>query len=119
MNGDPESEDPAIQGGLIKKDLLMVKPYERLQIVEKLMQYTVPKMQSVAVEAEVSTRQQKTTERLISLSNCCKKGRSTDEIATICIVEKDKLLQKGSLNEVNCCKMGLHARAKRKEKKRK
>lgn len=69
MNGDPESDDPAIQEGLIKKDLLMVKPYERLQIVEKLMQYTVPKMQSVAVEAEVSTRQQKTTERLISLSN--------------------------------------------------
>ena len=44
-------------------------------------------------------------------------GSSTDEIATICIVEKAKLLQKGSLNEVNCCKMGLHARAKRKEKK--
>lgn len=68
MNGDPESEDPGIRDGLIKEDLLMVKPYERLQIVEKLMQYTVPKMQSVAVEAEVSSKTQKTTERLAALS---------------------------------------------------
>ena len=68
MNGDPNSDDPGIREGMIKKDLLMVKPYERLQIVEKLMQYTVPKMQAVSVEAEVSTRQQKTTERLAELS---------------------------------------------------
>ncbi len=68
MNGDPDAKEEQFRRGLMKQDLLMVKPYERLQIVEKLMQYTVPKMQTVAIDAEVTERQQKTTERIAELS---------------------------------------------------
>ena len=68
MNGDPDAEDVKVRAGLMKTDLLMVKPYERLQIVEKLMQYTVPKMQAVSVDAEVTEKQKTTTQRLQELS---------------------------------------------------
>lgn len=37
----------------IKKDLASLEPKERLQVLEKFMQYTVPKMQSVEARVDI------------------------------------------------------------------
>ena len=37
----------------IRKDLAALEPKERLQVLEKLMQYTVPKMQSVEARVDI------------------------------------------------------------------
>ena len=39
----------------IKKDLAALEPKERLQMLEKFMQYTVPKMQSVEAKIDVDS----------------------------------------------------------------
>ena len=52
----------------IEADFAKVKPVERLLMAEKMMQYVMPKMQSVAVDAEISARQMKNAERLAKLS---------------------------------------------------
>lgn len=49
-----------------RKDFATLEPKERLMIVEKLMNYIVPKMQSVAVE-DVNKEKNKTVEMLIQL----------------------------------------------------
>ena len=38
---------------MIISDLRQIEPYQRLQIVEKLMQYTIPKQQSISIEAQI------------------------------------------------------------------
>lgn len=37
----------------IRKDLAALEPKERLQVLEKFMQYTVPKMQSVEAHVDI------------------------------------------------------------------
>ena len=37
----------------IRKDLAALEPKERLQVLEKFMQYTVPKMQSVEARVDI------------------------------------------------------------------
>jgi len=37
----------------MKKDLKKVSPKDRLMILEKLMQYTIPKQQQISVEAQI------------------------------------------------------------------
>ena len=37
----------------MKKDLKKIEPYQRLQVIEKLLQYTLPKRQSVSIEEQV------------------------------------------------------------------
>lgn len=37
----------------IRKDLAALEPKERLQVLEKFMQYTVPKMQSVETRVDI------------------------------------------------------------------
>ncbi|MDR3226154.1 MAG: hypothetical protein LBT56_00585, partial [Prevotellaceae bacterium] len=37
----------------IEKDLKTIEPKDRLIIIERLMQYTIPKQQSISVEAQV------------------------------------------------------------------
>lgn len=55
------------ESGLMQSDFMLLKPIERITIAEKLMQYVVPKMQSVAMD--VNSEQTKTIEdRLIELS---------------------------------------------------
>ncbi len=59
--------DNYVDSGLMDSDLQKVKPVERLMIAEKLMQYSIPKLQSV--EAEISVEGQKTIEdTLVELS---------------------------------------------------
>lgn len=40
--------------GKLDQDLLMLEPKDRLVIMERFMQYTLPKMQSVAIDTENS-----------------------------------------------------------------
>lgn len=40
--------------GRLDQDLLMLEPKDRLVIMERFMQYTLPKMQSVAIDTENS-----------------------------------------------------------------
>lgn len=40
--------------GQLDQDLLMLEPKDRLVIMERFMQYTLPKMQSVAIDTENS-----------------------------------------------------------------
>ncbi len=55
------------ESGLMQSDFTKLKPVERITIAEKLMQYVMPKMQSVAVDVDPETT--KTIEdRLIELS---------------------------------------------------
>ena len=42
----------------IEKDLKGLEPKERLQIFEKLMQYVVPRQQSISVEAQIQAEYQ-------------------------------------------------------------
>ena len=42
----------------IEKDLKGLEPKERIQIFEKLMQYVVPKQQSISVEAQIAAEYQ-------------------------------------------------------------
>lgn len=41
--------------GMLSKDFLALKPKDRIQCAEKLMQYVIPKMQSVAFDADAAT----------------------------------------------------------------
>ena len=41
-----------IDSGKLQEDLADLKPKDRLEMIEKLLQYTTPKMQSVAVSSD-------------------------------------------------------------------
>lgn len=43
--------------GLMDKDFMSLKPMERLQIAEKMMQYVMPKIQSVSLDVTEETVQ--------------------------------------------------------------
>lgn len=51
--------------GLMASDFAQLEPKDRLLIVEKLMQYTMPKMQSTAIDI-VDTEKKKTIEDTLS-----------------------------------------------------
>lgn len=55
--------------GLMTQDWLLLEPKDRLTIAEKLLQYVVPKIQSVAVDISDNPEDHRTIEdRLIELS---------------------------------------------------
>lgn len=55
--------------GLMESDFLQLDPKDRLAIVEKLMQYTMPKIQSVEVDMSEGMRKRTIEDKLIELSN--------------------------------------------------
>lgn len=55
--------------GLMLADFQALEPKDRLNIAEKMMQYTMPKMQATSVD--ITTEEKKTIEdTLIALSDC-------------------------------------------------
>lgn len=56
------------ESGLLQSDFMLLKPLERITIAEKLMQYVMPKIQSVAVDLGASEENKTIEDRLIALS---------------------------------------------------
>lgn len=56
------------ESGLLQSDFMLLKPLERITIAEKLMQYVMPKIQSVAVDLGGSDENRTIEDKLISLS---------------------------------------------------
>lgn len=54
--------------GLLGKDFLSLEPRDRMVIAERLMQYTVPKMQATAIDINESEGKKTLEQRLIELS---------------------------------------------------
>lgn len=54
--------------GLMTSDFMALDPKDRLTIAEKLMQYTMPKMQSTAVDIASSDRGKTIEDRLAELA---------------------------------------------------
>lgn len=56
------------ESGLMTSDFMALDPKDRLLIAEKLMQYTMPKMQSTAVDITAGDREKTIEERLAELA---------------------------------------------------
>ena len=56
------------ESGLMTSDFMALDPKDRLLIAEKLMQYTMPKMQSTAVDITAVDREKTIEERLAELA---------------------------------------------------
>lgn len=56
------------ESGLMTSDFMALDPKDRLLIAEKLMQYTLPKMQSTAVDITAGDREKTIEERLAELA---------------------------------------------------
>ena len=56
------------ESGLLHSDFMLLKPLERITIAEKLMQYVMPKIQSVAVDLGGGDENRTIEDKLISLS---------------------------------------------------
>lgn len=56
------------ESGLLQSDFMLLKPLERITIAEKLMQYVMPKIQSVAVDLGGGDENRTIEDKLISLS---------------------------------------------------
>jgi hypothetical protein len=54
--------------GLMDSDFLKLEPKDRLMVAEKLMQYTMPKIQSVEVDVSENLRKKTIEDRLIELA---------------------------------------------------
>lgn len=59
----------------IERDLKALEPKERLQMLEKLMQYVIPKQQAVSAEVDISTL---TDEQLNTIINRLTEGIDDD-----------------------------------------
>jgi hypothetical protein len=74
----------------MKRDLKQLEPKERLMILEKLMQYTIPRQQAISVEAQIQAEYgalerllsnapeeaiKEITERVIRLNQLNKQGK--------------------------------------------
>lgn len=55
--------------GLMDADFKALEPKDRMMIAEKLMQYTIPKIQSVEVDLSENLRRRTIEDKLIELSN--------------------------------------------------
>lgn len=56
------------ESGLMAKDFKKLEPKDRLIIAERLMQYTLPKMQSTAVDLSVSETKKTIEDTLVELA---------------------------------------------------
>lgn len=56
------------ESGLMTSDFMALDPKDRLLIAEKLMQYTMPKMQSTAVDITAGDREKTIEEHLAELA---------------------------------------------------
>lgn len=56
------------ESGLMSKDFMAIEPKDRLVIAERLMQYTIPKMQSTAVDISTADRDKTIEDRLAELA---------------------------------------------------
>ena len=56
------------ESGLLQSDFMLLKLLERITIAEKLMQYVMPKIQSVAVDLGGGDENRTIEDKLISLS---------------------------------------------------
>lgn len=56
------------ESGLMTEDFMALEPKDRLIIAERLMQYTMPKMQSTVVDLTTSDRHKTIEERLAELA---------------------------------------------------
>jgi len=56
------------ESGLLQSDFMLLKPLERITIAEKLMQYVMPKIQSVAVDLGGGDENRTIEDKIISLS---------------------------------------------------
>lgn len=54
--------------GLMDSDLMQLEPKDRLHIMEKFMQYIMPKIQSVEVDLSENMRKRTIEDKLIELS---------------------------------------------------
>lgn len=55
--------------GLMTSDFMALDPKDRLMIAERLMQYTMPKMQSTAVDLKSADNQKTIADRLAELAD--------------------------------------------------
>lgn len=55
--------------GLMDSDFRSLEPKDRMMIAEKLMQYTMPKIQSVEVDLSENMRKRTIEDRLLELSS--------------------------------------------------
>ncbi len=56
------------ESGLMTSDFMALEPKDRLVIAERLMQYTMPKMQSTAVDLSVGEKSKTIEDRLAELA---------------------------------------------------
>jgi hypothetical protein len=56
------------ESGMMSEDFLSLDPKDRLIIAERLMNYTMPKMQSTAVDLAVGDKQRTIEDRLTELA---------------------------------------------------
>lgn len=56
------------QSGLMSDDFLALEPKDRLFIAEKLLQYTMPKMQATAIDLAAGDREKTIEDRLAELA---------------------------------------------------
>lgn len=56
------------ESGLMSKDFMAIEPKDRLVIAERLMQYTMPKMQSTAVDISTGDKEKTIDDRLVALA---------------------------------------------------
>lgn len=56
------------KSGLMTKDFMALEPKDRLVIAERLMQYTLPKMQSTAVDISTTDKDKTIEDRLAELA---------------------------------------------------
>lgn len=54
--------------GLMASDFMTLDPKDRLLIAEKLMQYTMPKMQATAIDLKTSEHEKTIEDRLVELA---------------------------------------------------
>lgn len=55
--------------GLLTSDFMALDPKDRLVIAERLMQYTMPKMQATAIDLSTSESEKTIEDRLAELAN--------------------------------------------------
>lgn len=56
------------ESGLMSKDFMAIEPKDRLVIAERLMQYTMPKMQRTAVDISTADKEKTIDDRLAALA---------------------------------------------------
>ncbi len=55
------------QSGLLARDFAELEPKDRMYIFDKLLNYTLPKMQSVSADVAVSEQERRISDRLADL----------------------------------------------------